>query len=296
MRANLHLHSRFSDGTAWPDEIASRAAAAGLTAAALTDHDTMSGTAEFARACAELGLKSTAGVEIDCIEPSIGYKSELLAYFPNGRWARTDSFLKEVKMERTTATRKAVELAAARFGTARLSFEALAEKKLDGREGISPDAFSFNKVDVYGYLKENGAIPRNMDYKAFKKAYFDTKLLSAGGRGKPRCADVAEPVLGDGGVLVVPHLGHQFADDPDRMKKEKDRLGGMLEYFKSIGVAGVELYYYRGDDYRALNKLVKKAAKPLGFFFTYGSDCHGPGSGKDTIADFSGSFKGFPES
>jgi hypothetical protein len=295
MRANLHLHSRYSDGTLWPDTIAERAAAAGLRAVTLTDHDTMSGTAEFASACARLGLNAIPGVEIDCREPSIGYKSELLAYFPQGKHAWTSAFLEELMGERRQSVRRAVELAAAHFGDARISFRELATRKMDGRLDADEADFSFNKVDVFAYLRDLGVIPPEMGYRNFKRAYFDSRILSNGVREKALCSEVAEVVAKDGGFLVVPHLGHEFDDDSADLKKDKDRLGTLLEYFRSIGVAGIELYQYRNDSTGTLNRLIRKAAKPYGFFFTYGSDCHGPGSGKDTIGTFDGDFPGFPD-
>ncbi|MDD6221941.1 MAG: PHP domain-containing protein, partial [Lachnospiraceae bacterium] len=45
-RVDLHVHSTFSDGTATPREIVQMAAAAGLSAMALTDHDTAAGVRE----------------------------------------------------------------------------------------------------------------------------------------------------------------------------------------------------------------------------------------------------------
>ena len=295
MRANLHLHSRFSDGTIWPEEIIARAAAAKLKTVALTDHDTIAGTREFAEAGARSGIATIPGVEIDCREPSLGYKSELLAYFPAGRYAWTAAFLDEIKKERIRSMRGAIALAAEVFNNPRLRFSALTARKRAERTKLHADDFSYNKVDVYQYLKDEGAVDPAMDYKTFKKTFFDSRVLSNGSREKPLCADVAGTVAKDGGIVVVPHIGHEFGDDPDRLKREKTRLGEILEFFSSIGAAGIELYLYRDDKDGAVNQIVKKAAKPFGFFFTYGSDCHGPGSGKDTIAAFSGNFRGFPK-
>src|SRR5262249_40752726 len=62
----LHCHSAFSflDGASLPDELVEAALAAGHTALALTDHDTVSGSMEFAQAAAALGLRAIHGAEI----------------------------------------------------------------------------------------------------------------------------------------------------------------------------------------------------------------------------------------
>ena len=294
MRANLHLHSRCSDGTIWPEEIAERAVAERLEMVALTDHDTMSGTVEFADACARLGLQAIPGVEIDCAAPSIGYRSEILAYFPAGKHAWTSAFLDDIKEERRRLVRRAAELASIHFHDKRITFAELVKRRRGNRTSSIEADFSFNKVDIFVYLRELGIVPAELDYRSFKRAYFDSRILSNGGREKALCEDIADVVNRDGGVLVVPHLGHEFDDDVETAKKGKERLIELLEYFRGIGVQGIELYRYRSDRSESLNRLIKKAAKSYGFFFTYGSDCHGPGSGKDTISGFAGDFKGFP--
>ncbi|HET9075069.1 MAG TPA: DNA polymerase III subunit alpha [Solirubrobacteraceae bacterium] len=63
----LHAHSAFSflDGTSLPDELAGTATAAGYRAFALTDHNSVSGSMEFAVAARALGLKAIHGAEVD---------------------------------------------------------------------------------------------------------------------------------------------------------------------------------------------------------------------------------------
>jgi len=46
MSIDLHTHSNFSDGTMTPTELVSLAQYKKISALALTDHDTMAGTAE----------------------------------------------------------------------------------------------------------------------------------------------------------------------------------------------------------------------------------------------------------
>src|SRR5215207_470950 len=63
----LHAHTAFSflDGASSPAELASAAAEAGHTAMAVTDHNGVSGSMEFAQAAKPLGLRAIHGVEID---------------------------------------------------------------------------------------------------------------------------------------------------------------------------------------------------------------------------------------
>jgi error-prone DNA polymerase len=63
----LHAHSAFSflDGASAPDELAGAAAELGYEAFALTDHNGVSGSMEFAQAAVPLGLRAIHGAEVD---------------------------------------------------------------------------------------------------------------------------------------------------------------------------------------------------------------------------------------
>jgi 3',5'-nucleoside bisphosphate phosphatase len=65
VRIDLHTHSTESDGTDTPAELVAAAAAAGLSAVALTDHDTAAGWAEAAAALPP-GLRLVRGAELSC--------------------------------------------------------------------------------------------------------------------------------------------------------------------------------------------------------------------------------------
>ncbi|MFL5846442.1 MAG: DNA polymerase III subunit alpha [Solirubrobacteraceae bacterium] len=62
----LHCHSAFSflDGASAPDELVATALERGHAAMALTDHDTVSGSMEFAQSAASLGLRAIHGCEV----------------------------------------------------------------------------------------------------------------------------------------------------------------------------------------------------------------------------------------
>ena len=61
---DLHMHSSCSDGTLTPEELAATALDLGLEAAALTDHDTVSGVERFLSAAAGTPLHAVPGVEL----------------------------------------------------------------------------------------------------------------------------------------------------------------------------------------------------------------------------------------
>ena len=63
---DLHVHSTASDGTYTPAELVQLAVSAGLSAFALTDHDTIAGISEAKLAAADCGCEVISGVELSC--------------------------------------------------------------------------------------------------------------------------------------------------------------------------------------------------------------------------------------
>ena len=64
---DLHVHSTASDGSFTPAEVTALAREAGLTAIALTDHDTVSGVGEALAAAGDFPLEVVPGVELSCL-------------------------------------------------------------------------------------------------------------------------------------------------------------------------------------------------------------------------------------
>lgn len=89
----LHCHSGFSflDGASHPEELVLRATELGYPALALTDHNGLYGSMEFAHAARRAGLQPITGAEVtlrDCFpgmeEPEGGHHVTLLAETPRG--------------------------------------------------------------------------------------------------------------------------------------------------------------------------------------------------------------------
>ncbi len=78
-RADLHVHTTFSDGLLSPSAVVERAAAAGLAAIAITDHDAAGGIPEALQRGKELTIEVIPGVEISAgLE---GQEIHVLGYF-----------------------------------------------------------------------------------------------------------------------------------------------------------------------------------------------------------------------
>ena len=61
---DLHVHSTESDGTFTPTEVIAEAKNAGLSAIALTDHDTATGIRKAMGAAKEAGIELIPGIEL----------------------------------------------------------------------------------------------------------------------------------------------------------------------------------------------------------------------------------------
>ncbi len=82
--ADLHAHSRASDGDCSPAEVVREAHALGLKAVALTDHDTLAGLKDALKAGQEYGITVISGVEVSMRfkRPSFIGTLHYLLYFP----------------------------------------------------------------------------------------------------------------------------------------------------------------------------------------------------------------------
>jgi len=298
MRADLHIHSRYSDGSLWPAEIASLVSGAGLEAACITDHDTLGGYPAFSAAAKSLGLHTWPAVEIDCVDALTSYKSEILAYFPDRRYAGTDAFLASSRAARVQRLGALFKRAAALFSAPELDFGTVAAHRMAGLPEGSPEpdplAFRYAKTDVFLALREAGVVSKTLGYGEFKKAYFDTGLFSDLRFPKPELSLVSGLVARDGGMLIVPHIAHEFGDSLQILRGEAVRLDSLLERFRDLGVGGVELYNYRTAESAAINAFVVEHCSRFGFFHTYGSDFHGIDTTKNGLGSFFGEFGGFP--
>ncbi|MGL5060843.1 MAG: PHP domain-containing protein [Microcoleus sp.] len=78
----LHCHTTYSDGTLTPAELAAAAAASGVRALAITDHDTTSGWEEAFAAADLYGIEIVPGIELSTVHN--GRSLHILGFYPDG--------------------------------------------------------------------------------------------------------------------------------------------------------------------------------------------------------------------
>ena len=80
LRADLRLHSRWSDGSLPIPALLELAKRLGLGCVAITDHDTLAGQAQAAAAAQDLGIHLIVWLEISAFDPDTGRKVHILGY------------------------------------------------------------------------------------------------------------------------------------------------------------------------------------------------------------------------
>lgn len=81
MAADMHCHTKLSDGSAGVDEVIALAKGSGLTAVAITDHDTFSGVPLAQSLGRQEGIEVIPGAEISCFDNKRHRLVHILCYY-----------------------------------------------------------------------------------------------------------------------------------------------------------------------------------------------------------------------
>jgi predicted metal-dependent phosphoesterase TrpH len=251
---DLHVHSSASDGVLRPQEVVELARYKGLSALALTDHDTLEGVEEARAAGERLGVTVVPGVEIsleftgtaDARKGSM----HLLVYFAE-RGGAIDRQLEKLQQWRRQRIQRIVEKLTL-LGM-KLSLQDIETEAGGGQMG---------RPHLARVMVKRGYV--NSAQEAFQK------YLS---RGAPAYVEKKRLTLEQALSLcarerVVPVLAHPYS-----LLLERDELVSQLTSMKSLGLKGVEVIYPEHDpDFRSQ---LSQLAKRLGLIITGGSDFHG---------------------
>lgn len=246
---DLHAHSTASDGSLSPRELAVEAAARGLSAFALTDHDTVAGVPEAAAAARELGIAFVPGVEIDVTwEPG---ECHLLALGVDPAHPALAEGLERLAKSRRERNLGMLEL-----------------MREGGVEADYGEIEALAGGDVVGRPHFAELLVRRRVAKNAEQAF--SRYL---GKGRPfylpkAGIDLAEAIAlaqGAGGVAVLAH--------PLSLYVSWGRIPKILAEWKELGLDGIEAWHPAAK-VRACERL-EALGRSLGYLVTAGSDFHG---------------------
>ncbi len=249
MSIDLHTHSWFSDGTKSPKELVRQAANSGVTAIAITDHDTMDGVKEALAASTEFGVEVVPGLEISVMHE--GKALHILGYYMdpvNYELARALATLQEARDGRNS---KIIA-------------------KLQGL-GINATVRELKEISGVGQtgrphiakLLMNHGMVRSISQAFDEYLKKDTKAYVA--RFAYSAEDAISFITGAGGVAVLAH--------PIQVDKTLSSLATLLPVLKSFGLEGIEAYYPTQS--KKMRKRINRFATEYDLLLTGGSDYHG---------------------
>lgn len=249
-KADLHAHTTASDGMYAPAEVVRRAKLAGLTAIAITDHDTVAGVEEAVEAGEQAGIMVVPGAEISTV--TAGSDIHVLAYYTDNsdsQWLERLAWIGSARERRNEAiVHKLQELGI------EISMADVLEAA-PGKEG------SIGRPHIAGALIRKGIVSdMNEAFAKYlgagAKAYVQVQSITT--------ADALRWIREAGGVSVIAHPGLY----------ERDEL---LEQWVRDGVRGIEAYH--SDHTPEAAERYRAFAEQHGLLITGGSDFHGERGG-----------------
>ena len=247
---DLHTHTTASDGSYTPTELVKYAKQKGLSAIAITDHDTVAGVEEASMEGEELGIRVIPGAELstrvdDC-------DVHMTSLFINCKNKRIIKRLDDMAASRQERNYKMVDkLHEAGFQIDRRDLDALGEGKILARGHIA------QILIARGYATELKEALRKYLSKG-TPGYVQKEVLSP-----EECIQLVHDA---GGLIFVAHLHQIDPQDPEHCKDVARRLIRM-------GADGLETQNCEFDD--EWRQATEQIAQECGCLRSGGSDFHG---------------------
>lgn len=253
MAIDLHTHSTASDGTLTPTDVVRAAYAAGLTALALSDHDSVEGVAEALAAGRTLGLTVVPALELSA-EHESGLSVHILGYFIDHTDPDLLAYLAELRGVRRSRARQMVD--ALRSDGYDVNFNAVMARSDGGAVG---------RVHVAQALVAAGRV--HSIREAFERLIGEGRPYYVR-KPVPGPAEVVATVRAAGGLAVLAHPA----------------VNGTAHLVRELAGAGLEgLEALHGQHSTAECEEMTRLAMRMNLVVTGGSDFHGENAGHTAI-------------
>lgn len=246
---DLHTHSTESDGTLTPEELMHQAKEAGLSAIALTDHDTIGGIKRAIPVANELRLELVPGIELST--DYRGTEVHILGYYIDIDHPEFLAKLQEFVDSRNRRNEKMVLL------LQQEGFDITMEDLF--RE--NPDSV-ITRAHFAQYLVEHGFV---RDRETVFRKYLGDNCRCYVPRAKITPFEAVHLIQLGGGLAFFAH--------PVLCHMNHDRLRFLIQNLKDAGLAGLEAIYSMNMPGDQRNLL--KYAKEFNLLISGGSDFHG---------------------
>jgi len=247
---DLHTHSNESDGELSPAALLELAKSSGISALALTDHDTLAGLVEADKAAKLLGIRFIPGVESEVeFEPGDLHILGLgIEQYPEGPLG---SFLEEVREWRNSRNKKMVAL----MNADGLSVTLGELNSLVGGEVLG-------RMHFASWLIAQGramSVPDCFEKWLGSGCPYNVRGL------RPKLKETVEAIHQVGGKAIIAH--------PRSLWISWRRFGQYFPLWKKVGIDGIEALHSGASEEEAA--ILTELAKKNDMLITGGSDFHG---------------------
>jgi predicted metal-dependent phosphoesterase TrpH len=276
---DLHTHSNFSDGEYTPARLIREAVQRGLSALALTDHDTIKGLENARNEALALGIRLIPGIEIEITwvpPPGIsalgpGGEFHLLGLGISRPSPAFQEALVELSRLREARNREILD----RMDELGMTADYEEIKALSGGHSIGRPHFA-------GFLVNRNIVKTRE--QAFARYLIPGKPLYIPKKGLD-FERAVKLIRESGGISVLAH--------PMSLFVAWGRLPDLIAELKNQGLAGLEAWH-PGAKPRSCRRL-EALARSLGLYVTEGSDFHGPLVRPDRILGYSSANRNISE-
>lgn len=242
--ADLHVHTLQSDGTYTPERLIKESIARGLSAIAITDHDTVDALKESLRQAENTGLEVIAGIEL-----TAQYEKQevhMLGYFIDYQDQELLEKLKLLRKNRVERVYKIIE------NLKDLGVELKAETvfEISGKSTVG-------RMHIARALVKEGRVKSLPE--AFRKYIGDDSPAYVSGF-RFSVQEVIKIIKDAKGVAVLAHPYILHNDD-------------LIKEFYGYGLQGLEVYY--PEHSQSMVNFYLGLAKELNLLVTGGTDFHG---------------------
>lgn len=254
---DLQVHSLYSDGAFSPSELVAILQKHNIKVAALTDHDTVLGIAEFLAACRRVGIKGIAGAEIYVTYR--GRHLHLLGYhLDHNNLALQEAFLK-IHQRKYKLLKKIAPLLKKRGIIIRPESLAAEKAQYISFNGLLRHIESYPQ-NLVRIRKDLGR--KNYEHWEVYNHYFRKGLHSHYPEVYIPIEKAIRLIKGAGGYPVLSHPGQQFRFEDDHI----------ILQLKKIGLVGIECF----SSHHSYSQIVHylRLAKEHRLIATGGSDFH----------------------